>query len=74
MQPVSRQQIGKHFPAAMNTHATIELLFETVFSIRSVQIGYKEDSWGDPVSWELSSVRDTVKTGPESAKLKNIHY
>jgi hypothetical protein len=33
---VLRQQIGKHVPpAATNTHATIELLLETVFSTRS---------------------------------------
>jgi hypothetical protein len=31
MQSVSRQQIGKHFPAATNTHATVELLLEMVF-------------------------------------------
>jgi hypothetical protein len=30
--------------------ATIELLFETVFSTRSMQRGYKEDNLGDPVS------------------------
>jgi hypothetical protein len=40
MQPVSRQQIGKHVPAATNTHRRIELLLETVFSTRSVQSGY----------------------------------
>jgi hypothetical protein len=34
----------------MNTHATIELLLETVFSNQSVQRGYKEDNWGDQVS------------------------
>jgi hypothetical protein len=32
---VSRQQIGKHVPAATNTHATMESLMETVFSTRS---------------------------------------
>jgi hypothetical protein len=49
MQPVSRRRIGKHVPAAMNTHSTIELLLETAFSTRSVQSGYKEDNWGEPV-------------------------
>jgi hypothetical protein len=53
MQPVYRQQIGKHVPAAKNTHTTIELLLETVFSNRSVQSDYKEDNWGDPVSYQL---------------------
>jgi hypothetical protein len=37
MQPVSRHRIGKYVPVATNTHATIELLLETVFSTRSVQ-------------------------------------
>jgi hypothetical protein len=41
----SRQRLGKHVPAATNTHATIEVLLETVFSTRSVQRGYKEYSW-----------------------------
>jgi hypothetical protein len=47
MQPVSTQRIGKHVPAATNTHTTIELLLETVFYTRSLQRGYKEGSWGD---------------------------
>jgi hypothetical protein len=50
MQPVSRQRIGKHVPAAMNTYTKIELLLETVFPTRSVQSGYEEDNWGDLVS------------------------
>jgi hypothetical protein len=50
MQPVSSQRIGKHVPAATNTHSTIELLLETVFSTRSVQICYKKYNWGDPVN------------------------
>jgi hypothetical protein len=50
MQPVSRHRIGKHVPAATNTHTTIELLLETVFSTRPVQSGYKEDNWGNPVN------------------------
>jgi hypothetical protein len=44
VQPVSRQWICKHVPAATNTHATIELLLETVFSTRSVKMGCKEDN------------------------------
>jgi hypothetical protein len=50
MQPISRQRIHKYVPAATNTYTTIELLLETVFSNRSVQGGYKEDNWFDPVS------------------------
>jgi hypothetical protein len=60
MQPVSRQPIGKQVPAAMNKHATIQLLFETVFSARSVQSGYKEDNWGDPVSWKSGCEEKTL--------------
>jgi ParB-like chromosome segregation protein Spo0J len=40
---VSRQRLGKHVPAAMDTYVTIEVLLETVFSTRSVQRGHKED-------------------------------
>jgi hypothetical protein len=54
---VSRQRLGKHVPAATGTHATIEVLLETVFSTRSVQRGYKEDSWSNQVSYVRESVR-----------------
>jgi hypothetical protein len=47
---ISRKRIGKRVPAATNIHAIIELLLEMVFSTRSVQRGYKEDNWNDPVS------------------------
>jgi hypothetical protein len=50
MQPVCRQRIDEHVPAAANTHATIELLLERVHSTRSLQRDYKEDNWGDAVS------------------------
>jgi hypothetical protein len=33
---VSRQQLGKHVPEVTDTHATVEVLLETVFSTRSV--------------------------------------
>jgi hypothetical protein len=36
---ISRQQLGKHVPAATDTHATIEVLLETLFTIQSVQKG-----------------------------------
>jgi hypothetical protein len=38
MQPVFKQRMDKH------ASTTIELLLETMFSIQSVQNGYKEDS------------------------------
>jgi hypothetical protein len=44
MQPVSKEQIGKQ------ASTTTAVLFETVFSIRPVQGGYKEDKWDNPVS------------------------
>jgi hypothetical protein len=54
---VSGHDLDKHFPAATDKHATIEVLLETVFSTMFVQRGYKEDSWGNRVS----SVRESVK-------------
>jgi hypothetical protein len=50
MQPVPGKWFGKHVPAATNVHVTMRLLMEIVFSTRSVQRGYKEDKWDDPVS------------------------
>jgi hypothetical protein len=67
---VSRQRIGKHVPAATNTHTTIVLLLETVFYTRSVQSGYKEENWGDPVSCYL--LVDTERV--ESPDVKRIFY
>jgi hypothetical protein len=49
MQLVSNQRVGKHASTVM------ELLPETVFSIRSVQSVYKEDNWGNQFSWELKA-------------------
>jgi hypothetical protein len=47
---VSRQRLGKHVPAATGTHESMEVLLEMVFSIRSVQRGYKEDNWGNRIN------------------------
>jgi hypothetical protein len=74
MQTISRQRIGKHVPATTNTHTTIELLLETVFSTPSAQNGYKEENWGVPVvSSLLISSWEAAKIEPERAKLKNLH-
>jgi hypothetical protein len=54
----SRQRLVKHVPSAADTHATIELLLETVFSTRSVQRGYEEDSWGNRVISLLEKVKE----------------
>jgi hypothetical protein len=40
----ARQRLGKHVPAEANTHTTIEVLLQTVFSTLSVQRGYKENN------------------------------
>jgi hypothetical protein len=60
---VSRQWLSNHISAATDTHATVEVLLETVFSTRSVQRGYKEDKWGNWVSsvWEAVKKRDSWK-------------
>jgi hypothetical protein len=54
-QTVTRQRLVKHVPAARNTHETIGLLLKTVFSARSMQRGYEEDVWSNPVSRGFSS-------------------
>jgi stage III sporulation protein SpoIIIAA len=78
---VSKQRLGKHVPAATDTHATIEELLETVFYTRSVQRGYKEDNWGNRVSSVREVVRKkgslkgaAVQRGLERVKLKNLHF
>jgi hypothetical protein len=60
---VSRQRLGKDVPAAVDTHVTIEVPLETVFSTRFVQRRCKEDSWGNPVSSVLESVRKKRQLG-----------
>jgi hypothetical protein len=62
---VAMQRHSKH------ASTTIELLLEMVFCTQSMQRGYKEDNWGDPVSLELSSTWEAVKIEPECMKLKN---
>jgi hypothetical protein len=47
---VSRQRLSKHVPIATNRCATIDVLLKTMFSTRSMQRGYEEDNWGNPVS------------------------
>jgi hypothetical protein len=39
---IAKQRFGKQFSAATDMQATIEELLGTMFSIRSVQSGYKE--------------------------------
>jgi hypothetical protein len=59
---VSRSRLGKHVPAATDTHATIKVLLETVFSTRYVPRSFKEDNWGN----QVSSIWEAVKRGLES--------
>jgi hypothetical protein len=40
---ISRQRLDKHVSAATDTQATIGELLGMMFSIRSVQSGYKEE-------------------------------
>jgi hypothetical protein len=47
----------QHVPSTTDTHATMEVLLETVFSTRSMQRCYEEDNWGNRVI----SVREGVK-------------
>jgi hypothetical protein len=42
---IARQRLGKQVSAATGTQATIEELLGTMFSIRSVQGGYKVVDW-----------------------------
>jgi hypothetical protein len=55
-------------PAAMNSHATRELLLETVFSTRSVQRGYTEDTpeTRPPAADPGVSEDGNVRRGPDS--------
>jgi hypothetical protein len=46
---VCRQRLGSRVPAAPNTHSSVEVLLETVFSTRSVHRGYK-DNWSKNIS------------------------
>jgi hypothetical protein len=40
---IARQRLGKQVSVATDTQATTEELLETMFSIRSMQCGYKEE-------------------------------
>jgi hypothetical protein len=40
---ITRQRLGKHVFAVTDTQATIEELLGTMFSIRSMQRGYKKE-------------------------------
>jgi hypothetical protein len=70
---VSGQRLGKHVPVARQqilNNATVGLQqWKRGVSTWSVPRSYIEDNWGVPVS----SVRESVKRGLESVKLKNIH-
>jgi hypothetical protein len=77
---VSRKRLGKHVPAATNTHSSIDVLLQRAFFTRSVKRGYEEDKWGNRVSSVWESVRKrgswkgvAVQRGLERVKLKNLH-
>jgi hypothetical protein len=71
---VSRQRLGKHVPAAADTHATIEVVLELVFSARSVQRNYEEVNWGDRVCSIRKSVekRDSSKGAAVQKGLERV--
>jgi hypothetical protein len=68
---VSRQRLNKHVPKAKDKHAIIEVLLETVFSILSVQRGYKEGNWGNRVSSILEAVK---KRDSRKSQLEGSHH
>jgi hypothetical protein len=57
---VAVQRRGKH-------NSITIIAVETVFSTRSVQKNYKEDNWGEPVSWQLD--KENAGTGNKMLKL-----
>jgi hypothetical protein len=67
-QPVSRQRMGKQ------ASTTIEWLLETVFSVRSVQSGYKEDNWGRTSYLRVESPAMKERVSCKSATLRKRLY
>jgi hypothetical protein len=65
---VSRQWLGKNVTASTDTHATIQVLLETVFSTRFVRRGIKRTI--EPR--RVSSVWESVKRGLQRLKLNNL--
>jgi hypothetical protein len=59
---IARQRLGKHVPVVTNKQTTIDVLLETMFSIRSVQRGYKRRDlrFGSGPRVEASSNTSTV--------------
>jgi hypothetical protein len=60
---VSRQRLGENVPAATDKHVTMAVLLETMFSTRPVQRGYKEDNWGNRVSYVPKAVKKMDRSG-----------
>jgi hypothetical protein len=64
----------------MDTHATIEVLLETLFFIRFMQRSYQEDNWDNQVSsvrgsvkkrgsWKGAAIREDLSAEPEESPL-----
>jgi hypothetical protein len=67
---VATKRHRKHVSATANSDATIEVLLETVISIRSVQRGYKENSWSENSSvGKEPSFREDLRTEAEESPL-----
>jgi hypothetical protein len=67
----TKQRLGKHVPAAMNTKETIEVLLETIFSIRSMQSGYKRRRSRVEAGSNTSIVALRVVGGDEKENLES---
>jgi hypothetical protein len=65
-----RQRLGKYVPAPTDTITRTRVLLETVFSARSVQMGYKEDNWGNQVSTVRKAVKRRLSWSCKSGQLK----
>jgi hypothetical protein len=72
---VSRQRLGKNVPAVTDTHATIEVLLETLFSTSSEQRSCKGDNWSKNNCKRHLSSRQTgsyIRTITASVQLKKL--
>jgi hypothetical protein len=85
---VSRQRLGKHFPAETNTHATYEELLETRFyvgpcrdviteTIEATSVVLCGSLWREDLrtwSWRISTVRSRCQrtTGEDTAGWKRL--
>jgi hypothetical protein len=53
MRPVSEHRLGNTFPRQSHADSNTVTMEKRVFSMWSTPKTYKEDNWGNPVSWVL---------------------